>query len=101
MAEYNTLQNQISNDFHRHWIKNEADDLLDAMHPSAIADYSAVFENVSNMRLLPVDSRLIIAIAGILLIPFLTLALIEATIWDIVQKIGGVLVWLYNNHNNV
>ena len=92
LVEYSTLQNRISNDFHRHWIKEEADDLVDSMQPSAMADYSAVFENVGNMRLQPVDSKLIIAMAGILLIPFLPLALIETSIWDILQKIGGVLI---------
>ena len=91
LAEYSKLQNQISNDFHKHWIKDESEGLVDSMHPSAMADYSAVFENVSNMRLLPVEPKLIIALAGILLIPFLPLALIETSVWDIVQKIGGAL----------
>ena len=92
LVEYSTLQNQISNDFHKQWIKDESDDLVDSMQPSAMADYSAVFENISNMRLLPVDPKLIIAMAGILLIPFLPLSLIETSVWDIVQKIGGVLI---------
>jgi hypothetical protein len=30
--------------------------------------------------------------AGTLLVPFLPLALIETSVWDIVQKIGGVLI---------
>lgn len=92
LAEYSTLQNQISKDFHKKWIKDEADDLVDSMQPSAMADYSAVFENVSNMRLLPVDMKMIIVMAGVLLIPFLPLALIETSLWDIMQKIGGVLI---------
>lgn len=92
LGEYSKLQNQVSKDFHKHWIKDEADDLVDSVQPSAIADYSAVFENVSNMRLLPVEPKLIFALAGILLIPFLPLALTETSIWDIVQKIGGVLI---------
>jgi hypothetical protein len=89
MVEYSTLQNQISNDFHKHWIKEEADDLVDSMQPSAMADYSAVFDNVNNMRIMPVDTKMIIVMAVMLLVPFLPLALIETSIWEIIQKIGG------------
>jgi hypothetical protein len=92
LVEYSTLQNQISNDFHKHWIKDEADDLVDSMQPSAMADYSAVFENVNNIRMVPFDTKMIVLMAGTLLIPFLPLALIETSVWDIVQKIGGVLI---------
>jgi len=92
LVEYSTLQNQISNDFHKKWIKEEADDLVDSMQPSTMADYSAVFDNVNNMRILLVDPKLIIALVGILLIPFLPLALIETSVWDILQKIGGALI---------
>lgn len=83
---------QISKDFHKHWIKDEAKDLVDSIHPSAMADYSAVFDNVNNMRMVPFDAKLIVIMAGTLLIPFLPLALIETSVWDIVQKIGGVLI---------
>jgi hypothetical protein len=92
LAEYSKLQNQISKDFHKHWIKDEADDMVDSIQPSAMADYSAVFDNVSNLRVIPVDSKMIIAMAGILLVPFLPLALIETSIWAILQKIGGTLI---------
>lgn len=92
LVEYSTLQNQISNDFHKKWIKEEAGDLVDSMQPSAMADYSAVFDNVNNMRILLVDPKSIIALVGILLIPFLPLALIETSVWDILQKIGGTLI---------
>jgi hypothetical protein len=92
LVEYSTLQNKISRDFHKQWIKDEDDGLVDSMQPSAMADYSAVFENVSNMRILPVAPRMIILQAVSLLLPFLPLALIETSVWDIVQKIGGVLI---------
>ena len=88
-VEYSALQNQISNDFHKQWIKDEADNLVDSMQPSAMADYSAVFENVNNMRIIPVDTKMIIVMAVILLLPFFPLALVETSIWEIIQKIGG------------
>ena len=92
LVEYSMLQNQISKDFHKKWITQEADDLVDSVQPSAMADYSAVFDNVSNMRLLPVAPKMIFIQAALLLIPFLPLALIETSLWEIVQKIGGTLI---------
>ena len=92
LVEYSTLQNQMSKDFHKQWINDEEDDLVDSMQPSSMADYSAVFENVSNMRLLPIEPKMIITMAGILLMPFLPLLLIESSVWDVLQKIGGALV---------
>jgi hypothetical protein len=92
LAEYGALQNKISHDFHKRWIKDEATDLVDSMQPSAMADYSAVYENVSNMRLVPIDTRLIVVMSVTLLIPFLPLALVETSVLDILQKIGGILI---------
>ena len=92
LVEYSTLQSRISNDVHKHWIKQEADDLVDSMQPSAMADYSAVFDNVKNMRMVLFDTKMIVIMAGTLLVPFLPLALIETSVWDIIQKIGGVLI---------
>jgi len=59
------------------------------MQPSAMADYSAVFENVNNMRIVPVDTKMIIIMAIVLVLPFLPLVLIEISVWEIIQKIGG------------
>lgn len=92
LIEYSKLQNQISIDFHKQWIKENADDLVDSMQPSAMADYSAVFENVSNMRLLPIDHKTVIYMAAILVIPFLPLALVEVSLWQFMQNIGDILV---------
>lgn len=92
LAEYGALQNQISGDFHKHWIKDETKELVDSMQPSAMADYSAVYETISNMRIVPINPKSIIILAALLLSPFLPLALTEASIWDILQKIGDSLI---------
>jgi hypothetical protein len=89
IVEYSALQNQISNDFHKQWIKDESDDLVDSMQPSAMADYSAVFDIVNNIRIMPVDTKMIIVMAVVLVVPFFPLALIETSVWEIIQKIGG------------
>jgi hypothetical protein len=91
LVTYGTLQNQLSGDFHKHWVKDQAKDLVDSMQPSAMADYSAVYEIVSNMRIVPINAKAIVAVAALILLPFLPLALTESSIWEILQMIGGSL----------
>lgn len=91
LVTYGALQNQISGDFHKHWIKNQSKGMVDSMQPSAMADYSAVYEIVSNMRVVPLTIKAIGVVAGLIVVPFLPLTLTEASIWDILQMIGGSL----------
>ena len=92
LIQYGVLQHQVSNDFHRHWIKEEANDLVDSMQPSAMADYSAIYMIISNMRIVPVNPKMLLILAVGLLIPFLPLVLIQSSFWDILHKIGVSLV---------
>jgi len=88
LAEYGALQHQASRDFHQHWINDEAKDLVDSMQPSAMADYSAVYEIVSTMRIVPLNPKAIVVLVVVLAIPFLPLALTEQSIWDVLKMIG-------------
>ena len=92
LAEYGALQHQISADFHHHWITDENRKLVDSMQPSAMADYSAVYEIVGSMRIIPLNPRVIIILGVILLLPFLPLTLTKQSIWDVLQMIGGALL---------
>ena len=88
LADYGALQQQISGDFHRHWIDKKATELVDSMQPSAMADYSAVYEIVSSMRVVPLHPKAILVLSAVLFVPFLPLALTEQTIWDVLKMIG-------------
>ena len=88
LAAYGALQQQISRDFHRHWIDNKAKELVDSMQPSAMADYSAVYEVVDNMRVVPLNPKAVFVLAIVLFVPFLPLALTEQSIWDVLKMIG-------------
>jgi uncharacterized membrane protein YjjP (DUF1212 family) len=57
-----------------------------------MADYSAVYEIVSSMRIVPLNPRVIVVLAVVLLLPFLPLVLTEQSIWDVLQTIGGSLL---------
>lgn len=92
LAEYGALQHRISGDFHHHWITDENKKLVDSMQPSAMADYSAVYEIVSSMRIVPLNPRVIVVLAVVLLLPFLPLALTEQSILEVLQTIGGSLL---------
>ena len=92
LVEYGALQHRISSDFHHHWIKNKSDAMVDSMQPSAMADYSAVYEIISNMRIVPLNPKTIIVLAVVLLIPFLPLTLTQSSIWDVLKMIGGSLL---------
>ena len=92
LAEYGALQQQISRDFHHHWIDDKTAKLVDSMQPSAMADYSAVYDIVSGMRVVPLNPKAIIVLAAILVMPFLPLALTEQSIWDVLKLIGDSLL---------
>ena len=88
LAEYGELQQQISRDFHQHWIDNKATNLVDSMQPSAMADYSAVYEVISSMRIVPLNPKAVVVLVVVLIVPFLPLALTEQSIWDVLKMIG-------------
>ena len=92
LAQYGELQQQISRDFHHYWIDNKSKGLVDSMHPSAMADYSAVYEIVHGMRVVPLNPRSIFVLAVVLLVPFMPLALTESTIWDVLSMISDSLL---------
>ena len=88
LAEYGALQHQISRDFHQQWIGKQATELVDSMQPSAMADYSAVYEIVSTMRVVPLNPKAVVVLSAMLLLPFLPLALTEQSIWEVLKMIG-------------
>lgn len=92
LVEYSTLQMQISSDFHKQWIDDKDKDLMNSIHPSSMADYSVVYDNVSGMRFIPLGLRSILSLAGVILLPFLPLTLTEKSITDILQMIGSSLL---------
>ena len=96
LEEYGSLGHKLSAAFHEKWIKCEKDtvgeELLASTDASAMADYSATFDDVRSMRLVPASLRNILVVAGILLAPFLPLALTEFSIQDLFDLLADALV---------
>lgn len=64
----------------------------DSAQPSALADYSAVYETVKNMRMVPIKPRGVVMLAIVILIPFLPLVLTEFSISEFLGRIAGTLL---------
>ena len=96
LDDYGTLATKLSEAFHLKWVENNTsavgDDLLTSTDASAMADYSATYENVRSMRLLPVSWRGVLTLTGILLVPFLPLALTQFSLQDLFDRLTDALV---------
>jgi hypothetical protein len=92
LAEYGELQHQASGDFHQFWITKQGKELVDSIQPSAMADYSAVYEVIRNMRVIPLSTKGILTLAIILLVPFLPLTLTESSIQQVLGMIRDSLI---------
>ena len=81
LREYGSLGYKLSEAFRQKWIrdgdKGVGKELLASTDPSAMADYTATYDNVRAMRPIPATLRGVLTVAGILLIPFLPLTLTE------------------------
>ncbi len=96
LEEYGSLAHKLSDAFHRKWIRKDAqgvgEDLLASTDASAMADYSATFDNVRSMRLIPATLRGVLMIAAILLIPFLPLVFTEFSFQELFDRLADALV---------
>jgi hypothetical protein len=92
MIEYGALHYRLSKDFHDHWIQGGAQDLVDSMQPSAMADYSAVYENVKDLRILPLAPRTVLLLALSLAAPFAPLVLTEIPFKEILERMAQTML---------
>ena len=96
LDEYGSLASQLSEAFHEKWVTEDKEavgkELLASAEPSAMADYSATYDNVRSMRLVPVTLRGVVAVTGILLAPFLPLALTEFSLQDLLKRLADAIV---------
>ena len=96
LKEYGSLGLKLSEAFHEKWIGDEkktvGQEMLASADASAMADYSATYDNVRSMRVVPVTLRQIVSTAGILLVPFAPLALTEYSLRDLLTRLTEALV---------
>ena len=93
---YGALAHELSRAFDEKWTQKEESDrggkLLEAMDPSAMADYTAVYENVREMRFLPINPRDYIVQAGLLALPFVLLIFTKVSFYEVMGKLFKALI---------
>ena len=96
LEQYGSLAYKLSDAFHQKWIREDTKgvgaDLLASTDPSAMADYTATFDNVRSMRMIPVTLRGTLVVAGILTVPFLPLVLTAFSLQDLFDRLANALV---------
>ena len=90
--QYSLLQGQSSEEFHQHWIREKNKKMVDSVHPSALADYSAVYEIVSGMRIVPINPRGIVVMSALILVPFLPLVFTQSSFQEVMISIGSSIL---------
>ena len=93
---YGALAHQLSRAFDEKWTQEEDNDrggkLLQAMDPSAMADYTALYENIREMRYVPISPRDYVLQAGLLALPFLLLIFTKVPFYEVLQKLFEAVV---------
>jgi hypothetical protein len=92
---YGALATRVGAQLERDWLKRGAAfprDPLDTQAFSATADLYQVVSNVYEMRLLPVDLKSVVLLAGVALLPFLPVLLLAAPLDVILQRFAAILV---------
>lgn len=92
LMEYSVLQYRSSNEFYQYWIKSKNTKLVDSIHPSALADYSAVYEIVSSIRMAPLNPNGVVVMASIIITPFLLLVFTQSSVKEVMLTIGGSIL---------
>lgn len=96
LRAYGLLSYKLSAAFHEKWIVKENEiagkELLASPDASAMADYSATYDNVRSMRPVPASLRGVVSTIGVLTVPFLPLALTEFSIQDLLERLSSALI---------
>ena len=96
LRHYSELGFQLADTFHTKWIINEKGKqrgkIINAVDPSAMCDYSDVYETISAMHLIPLTRQKIILLLLLLLAPFLPLIFTQISIKEALQQLAQTLV---------
>jgi hypothetical protein len=65
--------------------------LIDTGDPSAVTDFSAMYDTVASMRSFPFSMRQTVGIAVVLLVPFLPLLLTAMSLRELFQRLLGMI----------
>ena len=96
LLNYSALGFQLSESLHKKWFEKtgegEGEGLITAVDPPAMGDYTAVYETVSSMRLIPLNRQNVIWLALTLVAPFVPLILTQFSIKEALQRLSQTFI---------
>ena len=96
LRHYSALGFQLSNKFHSKWIKDisvkQSGEIITAVDPSAMADYSVVYETISSMKLIPLTRQKLLWLVLFLLAPFVPPVFTQISIREALQRLAQTIV---------
>ncbi len=95
LRDYGLLGHKLFQQFSKKWSESPKDEngkaLLASTEPSTTADYSATYQNVHQMRVVPMSLRGAIRVGVVLLIPFAPLLLTQYSIDQLIERVISAL----------
>jgi len=95
VLEYGVLANRIGREFERHWIGRAAGLAENPLHVqtlSATTHMCTLAANVYGMRFIPIDSRSVIFLVAMTLLPFIPVALMVVPLNVVVKDLARFLI---------
>jgi len=89
---YGALGDSITDTFAERWQTKDPTTLIDTADPSAVTDYTAMYDTAASMRTFPFSMRQIIGLAVVLAIPFAQLLLTAMSFKDLLSRLLGMFV---------
>ena len=85
----------LSRKFEREWVNNlqiEKEIEEKQVDPSMIYDYAGMYDNLQQLRVVPVTPRDIISMGVLLIAPFIPILFIHFSVAELVKRIAGLLL---------
>jgi hypothetical protein len=95
LLHLSVLGTTISQKFEQHWLKDLPAELgpeEKQVDPSLLFDYAGMYDQLQQLRILPVTLRDILGCAIILLVPFMPILFIHFSIAELLQRISSMLL---------
>jgi hypothetical protein len=95
VLEYGVLANRIGREFERNWIGRAADFVENPLHAQttlATTNVCTLAANVYGMRFIPIDSRSVILLVAMTLLPFIPIALMVVPLSVVVKDLARFLI---------
>jgi len=94
LMQLSDLGVKLSRTFEQDWLsdKSATDFVQDPVNPSMVYDYNGMYDNLQQIRVLPVNPRDVISVAVLLFVPFIPVPLIHFSVAEMLQRIAGMLI---------